>query len=159
MQGNVSRDTSPELAVRRAAHRLGLRYRVSRRPLPDLPRTADMVFKSPRVAVFIDGCYWHGCPHHFKPPTTNSGYWKPKIERNIQRDADTNRRLRAAGWLALRFWEHEDPEYAAAAIYRHVRGKLSSASPKSRCAITLDDIPLRQTPSSAVPHTDAPRHG
>ncbi|MDQ0404021.1 DNA mismatch endonuclease (patch repair protein) [Streptomyces sp. DSM 40167] len=66
-----------------------------------------MVFRSAKVAVFIDGCYWHGCPEHYVPPKTNSGYWSEKVVRNVKRDRDTDERLREAGWLVLRFWEHE----------------------------------------------------
>lgn len=116
MQGNRSRDTKPELAVRRAIHRRGLRYRVAVRPEPALRRTADLVFRSARVAVFVDGCYWHGCPEHFIAPLTNSAYWGPKVGGNVARDRDTDRVLNAAGWTVMRFWEHEDPEAAADAV-------------------------------------------
>ncbi|MBD2818152.1 MULTISPECIES: very short patch repair endonuclease [Streptomyces] len=107
MQAIRSRDTKPEILIRRLVHAAGLRYRVAARPLPDLRRTADMVFRSAKVAVFIDGCYWHGCPEHYVPPKTNSGYWSEKVVRNVERDRDTDERLREAGWLVLRFWEHE----------------------------------------------------
>ena len=108
-----SRDTSPEKAVRSAVHGLGLRFRVAARPLPDLRRTADLVFTRARVAVHVDGCWWHGCPDHSKPARTNEEYWHPKISRNQARDADTDRRLAEAGWLSLRFWEHEDASATA----------------------------------------------
>ena len=121
MQGNRSRDTKPELAVRSAVHRRGLRFRVAARPLAELRRTADMVFRKDRVAVFVDGCYWHGCPDHHTQPATNSEYWKSKIGTNIARDADTNARLEAAGWTVLRFWEHEDPEAVAETVLARVR--------------------------------------
>jgi len=107
MQGNRSRDTAPEIAVRRIIHAAGLRYRVDIRPLPELRRTADIVFTRKRIAVFIDGCFWHACPEHYVVPRTNVEYWSPKIERNLARDADTNQRLRDAGWTVLRYWEHE----------------------------------------------------
>ncbi|WP_435272535.1 very short patch repair endonuclease [Streptomyces parvulus] len=107
MQAIRSRDTKPEILIRRLVHAAGLRYRVAARPLPDLRRTADMVFRSAKVAVFIDGCYWHGCPEHYVPPKTNSGYWSEKVVCNVTRDRDTDDRLREAGWLVLRFWEHE----------------------------------------------------
>ncbi|MEV6501512.1 very short patch repair endonuclease [Streptomyces prunicolor] len=113
MQGNRSRDTRPELALRRAVHRLGLRYRVASRPLPEVRRTADLVFTRTRVAVFLDGCFWHGCPVHHTVSKSNSVYWSEKIARNKARDQDTNRRLQEAGWVVLRIWEHEDPQAAA----------------------------------------------
>ncbi|QQC89477.1 very short patch repair endonuclease [Streptomyces alfalfae] len=116
MQAIRSRDTKPEWLIRRLVHAQGLRYRVAAKPLPDLRRTADMVFRSTQVAVFIDGCYWHGCPEHYVPPKTNSGYWSDKVIRNVTRDRDTDQRLTEAGWLVLRFWEHEPAEKCAAEI-------------------------------------------
>ena len=116
MQGNKSRDTKPEIAVRSAVHALGMRYRVSARPLAGLRRTADLVFRSARVAVFVDGCFWHGCPAHHSPPKTNAGYWSTKIQGNKSRDSDTTERLRMEGWTVLRFWSHEEPMSVAAQI-------------------------------------------
>ncbi|MER6215722.1 very short patch repair endonuclease [Streptomyces sp. NPDC001674] len=116
MQAIRSRDTKPEWVIRRLVHARGLRYRVAARPLPGLRRTADLVFGPAKVAVFIDGCYWHGCPEHYVPPRTNQGYWSEKVARNIARDRDTDQQLEAAGWLVLRFWEHEGSEACAAAI-------------------------------------------
>ena len=124
MQGNRSRDTKPELAVRSAVHRRGLRYRVAARPLPDLRRTADLVFRKAKVAVFVDGCYWHGCPEHHTQPATNPEYWSNKISGNIARDHDTDAHLQEAGWTVLRFWEHEEPESVADAVERSVRAAL-----------------------------------
>lgn len=116
MQAIRSRDTKPEWIIRRLVHAQGLRYRVAARPLPRLRRTADLVFGPSKVAVFIDGCYWHGCPEHYVPPRTNQGYWSEKVARNIARDRDTDQQLEQAGWLVLRFWEHERSEACAAAI-------------------------------------------
>jgi len=116
MQGNRGRDTKPEMLVRRQIHAAGLRYRVSTRPLPDLRRTADIVLRPKKIAVFIDGCYWHGCTEHFNRPKTNPVYWDGKIGGNVRRDAETNALLEQAGWTALRFWEHEDPLDVARAI-------------------------------------------
>ena len=87
MRGNRKRDTRPEVGLRKAVHGLGLRYRVAARPLADGRWTADLVFPRARVAVFLDGCFWHGCPAHFTPPRTNGTYWGPKIARNRARDA------------------------------------------------------------------------
>lgn len=117
MQAIRSRDTAPELAVRRRLHRGGLRYRVAVEPIPGLRRKADVVFTRKRVAVFVDGCFWHGCPEHGRKAFTyNAGYWPTKIATNVARDRDTDERLRAAGWTVLRFWEHEDPDRVAEAV-------------------------------------------
>ena len=116
MQGNRSRDTKPEIAVRRAVHGMGMRYRVSTRPLPGVRRTADLVFRRAKVAVFIDGCFWHGCPKHHAPPKTNASYWASKINGNRVRDRHTTALLKAAGWAVLRFWSHEDPLSVAGRI-------------------------------------------
>jgi DNA mismatch endonuclease (patch repair protein) len=122
MQANRSRDTRPELAVRRLLHALGLRYRVSIAPLPGLRRRADIVFRRQRIAVFIDGCFWHGCPQHGRTHfNVNVDYWPAKIAANRSRDLDTNQKLSEAGWLALRFWEHEDPVQVADTIATAVR--------------------------------------
>lgn len=116
MRANGRRDTTPEMAVRRLVHSLGLRYRVDHRPVPDLNRRADLVFTRAKVAVFIDGCYWHGCPQHGTSAKTNAAYWTEKIARNKARDADTDCQLARAGWTVLRFWEHEDPTGTAQVI-------------------------------------------
>ncbi len=110
-------DTGPELALRRELHRRGLRYFVHRRPLNELRRTADIVFPRLQVAVFVDGCFWHGCPEHGqRDHCTNDWYWPEKIQRNRKRDADTDNRLRCAGWTPIRVWEHESPMLAATKI-------------------------------------------
>ncbi|MET8436641.1 very short patch repair endonuclease [Streptomyces sp900116325] len=121
MQAIRSRDTKPERLIRRIVHANGLRYRVAAQPLPDLRRTADMVFRPAKVAVFIDGCYWHGCPEHYVPPKTNPGYWSDKVARNMARDRETDQRLTEAGWLVLRFWEHQDSDACALTIVNTVR--------------------------------------
>lgn len=116
MQENRSRDTSPELAVRQRLHAAGLRYRAGYRPEPAIRRTADIVFTRKRVAVFIDGCYWHACSEHGTAARANADYWSAKLARNVARDADTTARLESAGWVVMRFWEHEDPNEVAAKI-------------------------------------------
>ena len=125
MKGNRSRDTGPELRVRRLVHARGLRYLVDPPPERSLRRCADLLFRGPRVAVFIDGCFWHGCPDHHTVSRTNSTFWADKVARNRARDADTNERLASHGWTVLRFWEHEAPDAVATVIERHVRGKES----------------------------------
>jgi DNA mismatch endonuclease (patch repair protein) len=121
MQGNRGRDTKPELAVRRLVHARGLRYRVNARVEPDLRRTADLLFARRRIAVFVDGCYWHGCPEHFQPPKSNTEFWTSKIDRNRDRDAQTNDVLRRRGWTVLRFWTHEPATAVADVIETAVR--------------------------------------
>lgn len=128
MQGNRSRDSRAELAVRRRLHAEGYRYLVNARPEADIRRTADIVFRSSKVAVFIDGCYWHGCPVHFKPPGTNVTYWREKIARNRARDLDTRIRLESRGWRVLRVWEHDDPAAAAQQIGDVVTQRRSGGS-------------------------------
>lgn len=128
MKGNRGRDTKAELAVRRLVHATGLRYRVNARPEPDLRRTADLLFTRAHVAVFIDGCYWHGCPEHFNMPATNLDYWSTKIGRNQARDLETTSRLEQKGWLVLRFWEHETPSSVAERIGRIVRARRAAVS-------------------------------
>ncbi|MFI9645927.1 very short patch repair endonuclease [Streptomyces sp. NPDC052040] len=123
MQAIRSRDTTPERLIRQLVHARGLRYRVAARPLPELRRTADMVFRPAKVAVFIDGCYWHGCPVHYVSPKTNPAYWSEKVARNVARDRDTDQRLMEAGWQVLRFWEHESPGDCALKIIAEV-GRL-----------------------------------
>ncbi|WP_406326617.1 very short patch repair endonuclease [Streptomyces sp. NBC_01617] len=113
MRANRSKDTKPELRLRSLVHGAGLRYRVSTRPLPDLRRTADLVFVKARVAVFVDGCFWHGCPEHLRPARKNSEFWSEKIAANRARDEETGRVLTEAGWMVVRVWEHEDPADAA----------------------------------------------
>ncbi|WP_285661184.1 very short patch repair endonuclease [Actinorhabdospora filicis] len=121
MRSNKSRDTKPELALRRAVHAMGLRYRVSVRPLPKLRRTADLVFTRRKIAVFMDGCFWHGCPEHHTKSATNAAYWADKIVVNRRRDAETDRVLAEHGWTVLRVWEHEDTAEAAAKVAALVR--------------------------------------
>ena len=127
MRGNRSRDTRPELAVRSAVHRRGLRYRVAVCPIPGVRRSADLVFASARVAVFVDGCFWHGCPEHYVASRSNQEYWTEKIAGNRARDAETDARFLAHGWLPLRVWAHVPPEEAADLIAEAVRGRLASA--------------------------------
>ena len=124
MQGNRRRDTAPELAVRRALHARGLRYRVDW-PLPfDRRRKADIAFTKAKVVVFVDGCYWHGCPLHYSEPSVNTAYWSAKIARNVSRDRDTDVRLKSAGWTVLRYWEHEDVSDVARAVMATVRSRV-----------------------------------
>ena len=126
MQSNKGRDTKPELALRRAVHAMGLRYRVSYRPVPSIRRTADLAFTRVRIAVFLDGCFWHGCPEHHTVAKTNADYWASKFEKNRERDRQTDRLLEEAGWTVLRIWEHEDPFEAAARVHALYRSRLTT---------------------------------
>ncbi|WP_258306021.1 very short patch repair endonuclease [Kocuria rosea] len=117
------RDTSPELALRRLVHRAGLRYVVDA-PLPGLPRRrADLLFSRRKVVVFVDGCFWHGCPEHCRRPRANGGWWSQKIEGNMARDQDTDLRLAEQGWTVIRVWEHEPVDEAAARVVALVRSR------------------------------------
>ena len=117
-------------------HRRGMRYRTSTRPIKGVPRTADLVFRSARVAVFLDGCFWHGCPEHFSPPKTNSDFWLAKIAVNQQRDRDTDRQLLEAGWLPIRIWEHEPVEAGADIVEKAVRGRNPVLAPPAPLKIS-----------------------
>lgn len=117
------RDTAAELAVRRELFGRGLRYRVHRRPVPELRRQADIVFSKRRVAVFVDGCFWHGCPEHGVRPSVNEAYWCSKLEANKSRDRDTDMRLEQAGWRVVHVWEHELPSKVADVVESAVVGR------------------------------------
>jgi DNA mismatch endonuclease, patch repair protein len=113
MKATARRDTKPELDLRRALHARGRRYKVDAQVVPGLRRRADMVFVAARVAVFVDGCFWHSCPEHATKPRSNAEWWRQKLQANRVRDDDTDRRLAECGWLPIRIWAHEDPESAA----------------------------------------------
>ena len=116
-----TRDTDPEVALRRVLHSRGLRYRLDR-PLPGLPRRrADITFTRQRVAVFVDGCFWHGCPEHGTWPKRNDEWWATKIRRNIDRDRETDAHLRTYGWAVVRIWEHEAADEAADRVEEVIR--------------------------------------
>ena len=121
MRGNRSRNTTPELKLRSLLHRRGLRYRVDAPPTPGSRRRADVIFPRERVAVFVDGCFWHGCSEHYRPSTRNIAFWEEKLATNRSRDAQTNEALDAAGWTVIRIWEHEDMSEAADKIEAAVR--------------------------------------
>ncbi len=121
MQSNRGRDTEPELRLRRRLHSMGLRYRVGLRPEQNRRRSIDIAFTKTKVAIFVDGCFWHGCPSHSRPTKSNSDFWSGKISRNKLRDSDTNALLESNGWTVIRFWEHDDFELAAVQIYEVVK--------------------------------------
>jgi DNA mismatch endonuclease (patch repair protein) len=111
MRAVKSKNTTPELAVRRAAHALGLRFRLHRADLPGKP---DLVFPARRIALFVHGCFWHGhdCPRGARVPQTNRAYWQAKIARNIARDAAASAALKKLGWTPRTIWECETRDLA-----------------------------------------------
>jgi len=140
MQRQQTRDTQPELAVRRLLHAAGLRYRVDVPPLPTLRRRADVVFGRTKVALFIDGCFWHGCPEHGTRVThSNPEYWTEKIRRNRQRDEHTDISLEATGWISVRVWEHEDPRDVAERVILVVRSRRKAAVLKGAPTLSSAD--------------------
>jgi DNA mismatch endonuclease (patch repair protein) len=110
------KSTDIEIALRRELFSIGLRYRIDYEVLKKPRRVADIAFPGRRIAIFVDGCFWHGCPLHASWPKSNAEFWRQKIETNRLRDADTNERLRSLGWTVLRFWSHESPVDAAAIV-------------------------------------------
>jgi DNA mismatch endonuclease, patch repair protein len=126
MSRQRSRDTLPEWALRKRLHQRGLRYRVDA-PLPGMKRRrADVLFTKAKVAVFVDGCFWHCCPEHGVAPKANAEWWNTKLGRNVARDLETNEHLRALEWVVLRFWEHENMDYAAREVEKVVRRRATS---------------------------------
>lgn len=132
MRANRSRDTAPELALRRLLHARGLRYRVDAQVEPNVRSRADIVFRSVRVAVFVDGCFWHRCPEHATTPRTNAHYWETKFARNIARDRRVDAELATRGWNVVRVWEHECPEDAADRVAEVVATAKQAAASASR---------------------------
>ncbi len=119
--GRVARrDTKPEVELRRELHRRGCRYRIDYRPLAGLRSRADIVFVGPRLAVYVDGCFWHACPEHGVLPRSNTEWWRAKLTANVERDTRVTAALVSAGWEVLRIWEHDDVLDAA----DHVGGAL-----------------------------------
>lgn len=121
MQRVRRENTSPEVALRSQLHRLGLRFRVHIRATPKSLAKPDIVFTRSRIAVFVDGCFWHACPEHASWPKTNRVWWRKKILANVHRDRQHDAELTEAGWTVVRVWEHENPEVAAATILSIVR--------------------------------------
>lgn len=118
----------PELALRSQLHRRGLRFRVNGAPVPDIRSRADILFSRFRVAVYVDGCFWHLCPEHGRIPKANRDYWGPKLARNVERDRATDRSLAEAGWKVLRFYEHVPPEKAANIVQAEIARRLRVAA-------------------------------
>ncbi|MER7677700.1 very short patch repair endonuclease [Streptomyces sp. NPDC096934] len=130
MSRQASKDTDAELAVRSLLHAVGLRYRVEY-PVPGMARRRiDVAFTRAKVAVLIDGCFWHGCPEHATRPKANAEWWRQKLDRNMARDRETTEHLVAQGWTVLRFWEHEAPAEVVVRVKAVVEQRLSERSGK-----------------------------
>ena len=123
MRANRSRDTGPERAIRSALHARGLRYQLHRRAVRDVRSEADLLFPKERVAVYVDGCFWHSCPKHRVLPKANATWWKSKLQANVDRDRRVDAALAGHGWTVVRVWEHEPPEHAADSIEATVRAQ------------------------------------
>jgi DNA mismatch endonuclease Vsr len=123
MQGNRSLDTKPEQALRSLLHRRGFRFRKHSRSIPSLACKPDVVFPRERVAVFVDGCFWHGCPAHGRIPRQNGDWWALKLARNRERDERNTVLLEEAGWLVIRAWSHEPPEEVATKVAAAVQAR------------------------------------
>jgi len=121
MQSIGKTNTRKERELRSLLHRAGLRFRVHIKPLPNINRRADVIFTRLKIAVFIDGCFWHGCPLHSHVPRTNEAFWRKKLEGNRSRDNETNLLLAANGWVVLRYWEHCDMTDAAREVEKTIR--------------------------------------
>jgi len=126
MKNQRRRDTKPEAALRSELWRRGLRYRVDVKVV-GRRRRVDIAFTRMKVAVFVDGCFWHRCPAHGSFPKANRAWWTEKLQANERRDRDTDDELLAAGWLVIRIWEHEDPIEAADRVEAAVRARRSSS--------------------------------
>jgi DNA mismatch endonuclease (patch repair protein) len=128
MRANRRSDTKPELALRSALHRQGYRFRKDHRlDLGDGARVRpDIAFTARKVAVFVDGCFWHVCPEHGRDPAVNEWYWAPKLRRNVERDRAADAALAAAGWQVVRVWEHEPMSSAVAAVIAALAGVADS---------------------------------
>jgi DNA mismatch endonuclease (patch repair protein) len=137
MRGNAAPSTSPEARLRSALHRAGLRFRKHVRADASIRCRPDVIFRTERIAVFVDGCFWHGCPKHFRPPRTNATYWNAKITRNQARDRQHDEQLSAAGWKVIRVWEHDAvnvmvTQIRAAVLARREDGKAHRTRPTAR---------------------------
>jgi DNA mismatch endonuclease (patch repair protein) len=154
MRANRRTDTKPEMALRRALHGQGLRYRKDYRLDLDGARVRpDIAFTARRVAVFVDGCFWHACPEHGTKPASNTWYWGPKLARNVERDRAADAALVAAGWQVVRVWEHVPLDAAVAAV---VGALTPGAAPAAADApVPADDAPV-PADDAPVPADDAP---
>jgi len=119
-------NTTPEENLRHELRKLELSFRNNKKLIPNVNRTVDIVFTKVKVAVLVDGCFWHGCPKHGTWPKENAEFWKKKIETNIERDKNTNILLRKNGWKVIRIWEHEGPQKAAQKIFKIIQSRKAT---------------------------------
>ena len=125
-RANARTNTKPEVMIRSAIHRRGLRFRKDHLlRIGGLRVKPDVVFTRWKVAAFVDGCFWHQCPEHCSVPRSNRSYWEPKLAKNVQRDQRVDAALEAAGWSAVHVWEHEEPEAAAERVEMAVRTRAA----------------------------------
>lgn len=126
MKAAKPKNTAPEMALRALLFKMGLRYQVDARPLKELNRKADIVFRTAKVAIFVDGCFWHGCPIHGTQAKANAEFWNFKIKNNRERDLETTKLLQKAGWRVIRVWEHEDPIKVSKKIYQTLKRRKTA---------------------------------
>ncbi len=149
MRANRRTDTGPELALRRALHRRGYRYRKDYRLDlgPGSRVRPDIAFTARRVAIFVDGCFWHACPQHGTRPVANTWYWGPKLQRNVERDRAADAALAAAGWQVVRIWEHESVDSAVAAVTTAL-GESGATMPVAASGAKIPDSRQTSRPRS-----------
>ena len=141
MQGNRRTDTKPELALRSALHAMGYRYRKDfRMDLPLRRVRPDIAFTKRKVAVFVDGCFWHACPEHGGQPKNNEWYWSPKLAKNVERDRAADAALTQAGWTVIRLWEHVPITEAVSAVVAAV-GQPAATTMNSHAGLPAIDAP------------------
>lgn len=136
MRAQRERDTPREAELRRRIYAKGYRYLIHAKVVPGTRREADLAFRTSKVAVFLDGCFWHGCRDCKTIPKTNREFWRKKIDENRARDADTDRRLHEVGWISVRIWEHESLEDAVA----RVEAVLPARGVAKRNVVPKDDL-------------------
>jgi len=124
MAATRGKNNRADMLLRSALHRQGLRFRIQQRLIPGTTRTVDIVFPRARLAIFVDGCFWHRCPLHRSWPKSNAQWWRRKILRNVERDRDTDERLKALGWKVIRVWEHENLVKAANRIVGEYKNRI-----------------------------------
>jgi len=161
MRANRRTDTKPELALRQALHRQGYRFRKDYRlDLADGKRVRpDIAFTARRVAVFVDGCFWHACPEHGSRPAANVWYWEPKLRRNVERDRAADAALAAAGWNVVRVWEHEPLEAAVTAVLAALARSRPRGARTGRGGAVAHDQPALGRPALGRPALGRPALG
>jgi DNA mismatch endonuclease (patch repair protein) len=157
MKANRRTDTKPELALRHALHRLGYRYRKDYRLDLDSGRRVrpDIVFTARKLAVFVDGCFWHACPEHGSKPKANEWYWTPKLVRNVERDRINDASLKLAGWTVVRLWEHVPVGEAVTTVV----AALTAAGAVAKASPAAEPSPAEPSPAEPSPAEPSPAAG